>query len=208
MAPAHSTHIPSRLPGGLRILTAACALLATGCAGRATLLGTVVPPDGKTAGLQDAVVYAVPTGGEAPEGKVMHRQVAWTRKGFTPRELILKDNTRVTFRNEDSVYHNAFSLSPAMPFDVGRFGPGESRSVLFDRPGVFEVFCELHPDYSGVIVVVPRHEAAHPDSRGRVRLPLAAGTYTVTVWHPVYGVLSRTVRVPRSGEVPLGLEYR
>lgn len=200
----------SRLPAaGLRILAAGCLLLVTGCASRAVLLGTVLPPDGDGSGLEQAVVYAVPASGETgPPERVIQRQVNWTRDGFSPRVLEIEENTRITFHNRDTVYHNAFSLSPTKPFDLGRFGPGESRSVLFDRPGIFEVFCELHPDFSGVIVVVPRHGVAHPDAGGRYRLSLAAGKYTVTAWHPVYGVASGTVRIPVSGKVDLGLEYR
>ena len=38
-----------------------------------------------------------------------------------PRVLPVCAGTRVRFQNMDRVYHNAFSISPAMKFDIGKY---------------------------------------------------------------------------------------
>jgi hypothetical protein len=70
--------------------------------------------------------------------------------------------------------------------------------VLFDRPGVVNFFCELHPQAVGFVLVRPDRLFARPNALGEFRLPrLAEGTYTIKAWHPIYGETSQRVSVPR-----------
>ncbi len=91
--------------------------------------------------------------------------------------------TTVDFHNSDRVYHNLFSLSKAKSFNLGRYATGESRSILFDEPGVVEIFCDIHADMNGVVLVVPNPYYAMIDKDGNYRISdIPPGTYTVMVW--------------------------
>lgn len=127
---------------------------------------------------------------------------------FKPRVLATTVGRPVAFMNLDHVYHNAFSVSAARSFDLGKYPPGKSDTLLFDRPGVVNVHCDIHPDEVGYIVVAPNHAYARPDKYGDYSLPnLPGGTYTVIAWHPRYGEIRRTVDVRKRGNVTLDLGF-
>lgn len=68
------------------------------------------------------------------------------QKQFSTPKLEVKVGDSVTFKNSDDVNHNIFSLSDSKSFDLGSYPKGQSRSVVFDKPGVVEVECAIHPD--------------------------------------------------------------
>jgi plastocyanin len=59
--------------------------------------------------------------------------------------LKVKAGDTVEFRNLDPYFHNVFSLSDAMLFDLGSYPAGQSKSVVFNKPGKVEVECAIHP---------------------------------------------------------------
>jgi plastocyanin len=81
--------------------------------------------------------------------------VAQKDKAFTAKTLNIKVGDTVAFRNDDSFSHNIFSLTDAMPFDLGTYGGGQSKTVTFSKPGKFEIECAIHPDMRMVINVAP-----------------------------------------------------
>src|SRR5688572_22432618 len=82
---------------------------------------------------------------------------------FIPHVLPIVKGTTVDFPNLDPIFHNVFSLSGAMSFDLGRYPQGSSRSVRFDQPGVVPVFCHLHSDMSSIILVLDNALFSVPD---------------------------------------------
>lgn len=85
------------------------------------------------------LIAAVSTAAQAAE-----YTLAQKNKAFTQKELKIKVGDRVKFVNNDSVYHNVFSLSDTQTFDLGTYGPGESRSLKFGKPGKVIVECAIH----------------------------------------------------------------
>ena len=81
--------------------------------------------------------------------------VAQKDKAFGTKSLNIKAGDTVAFRNDDSFSHNIFSLTDAMPFDLGTYGGGQSKTVTFSKPGKFEIECAIHPDMRMVINVAP-----------------------------------------------------
>jgi plastocyanin len=67
-------------------------------------------------------------------------------KAFAPGSLKIKVGDSVLFKNEDGFAHNVFSLSDPKSFDLGSYGKGESKTVVFDKPGTVEVECAIHPN--------------------------------------------------------------
>lgn len=76
-------------------------------------------------------------------------------KAFSHKLLKIKAGQSVEFRNSDPFFHNVFSLSDAKSFDLGSFPQGQSKTVLFDKPGIIEVECAVHPDMQMKIEVSP-----------------------------------------------------
>lgn len=215
MVPIRHHTLVSSLAVSRPVSILAITMLLAGCGTRAVVHGVLVPPidgapaeagDGKS--LDRAIVYAVPEGGLAYPEQTSYREFSHRPQGFSPEVLVVPPNTEVEFVNQDTIYHNLFSLTPGKRFEVGSLAPGERRKVGFDSLGVVQIFCELHPETSGFVVVAPRDLCLRPDSSGDFTFSdLSAGRYRVTVWHPAYGERRCTVTVPKKGQVELQLAY-
>jgi plastocyanin len=111
---------------------------------------------------------------------------------FIPALLPVEVGTRVQFPNLDDQYHNIFSYSPTKRFDLGRYRPEERPipSVVFDRPGLVTLRCDIHEHMRGLILVLNTPYFVMTDTAGRFRLDkLPAGHYTLKAW-----INSRTTR--------------
>jgi plastocyanin len=71
--------------------------------------------------------------------------VVQKKKKFSEDYMILNVGDVVYFENADPFYHNVFSTSDITGFDLGSYRKGKSRSVIFDKPGLIEVECAIHP---------------------------------------------------------------
>lgn len=115
---------------------------------------------------------------------------------FAPRVLAITVGTTVDFPNSDTTFHNAFSLAPARPFDLGRYRPGRTRSVRFDRPGIVPVSCDIHSHMSAYILVFNHPFFAVTEDDGRYAIPgVPSGTYTLAVWSEIGRPATRKVTV-------------
>jgi plastocyanin len=111
---------------------------------------------------------------------------------FIPALLPIEVGTRVQFPNLDDQYHNIFSYSPAKRFDLGRYRPEERPipSVMFDKPGLVTLRCDIHEHMRGLILVLKTPYFVMSDTAGHFRLgQLPAGRYTLKAW-----IDSRTTR--------------
>lgn len=114
---------------------------------------------------------------------------------FEHHVLPIQTGTRVEFPNHDEDYHNVFSLSKVKRFDLGRYRMGENPPALvFDKPGVVRLYCEIHQHMRGVILVLdtPHFVTTSPDGKYRLK-GLPAGSYTLKAWLDEKTVLSSPV---------------
>ena len=157
-------------------------------------------PDRRT-----AVVYLE----TAPRGAFEDREPQRGRmdqrnETFIPNLLAITVGSVVDFPNNDSTYHNVFSLSKPKRFDLGRYAQGRSKSVRFDRPGVVRVFCDIHSHMSAFIVVFNHRYFATTDADGRYRIDgIPPGTYSVTAWHEGANRDTRSVTISENEAVEL-----
>lgn len=121
---------------------------------------------------------------------------------FVPHVLAIAVGTTVDFPNRDITFHNVFSLSKTKAFDLGRYSRGKSKSVRFDRPGVVQVFCDIHSHMSAYILVFAHRFFAVTDVSGHYTITgIAPGSYTLAVWYEGEVRERRTVVVPDDGVV-------
>jgi len=103
---------------------------------------------------------------------------------FVPHVLAITVGTTVEFPNRDLTFHNVFSLSKTRSFDLGRYSRGHSKSVRFERPGVVQVFCDIHSHMNAYILVFShRYFAVTDPSGGYAITRVPPGSYTLAVWH-------------------------
>lgn len=125
------------------------------------------------------LVYAERTDTAAPRQSV-RLTLRQKNKTFTPRLLGVPVGSVVEFPNDDIIFHNVFSLSGPQPFDLGQYRSGESQSRTFTQAGTYRVFCNIHPNMSALILVVPTPYVAITDADGRFVLDLPPGRYRLT----------------------------
>lgn len=130
-----------------------------------------------------AVVYL--EGDFAKPAPKLTRQIAQKDLGFFPALLAVQTGTTVEFPNEDDIYHNIFSYSPAKRFDLGRYRPDERPipSVLFDNSGLVILRCDIHEHMRGLILVLDTPYFVTTEPNGHFRLTnLPAGKFTLKAW--------------------------
>jgi plastocyanin len=145
------------------------------------------------ASTEDVVVYIV-----VGSGARASREATITQRDRTilPHVTVVQTGTTIHFPNEDEVFHNLFSLSGPKQFNLGRYEPGDSRSVTFDRAGVVRMFCDIHSEMSGTILVLDTPYFAKGDAGGRFRIPnVPAGRHTLVAWHEGAGEVRRQITV-------------
>ena len=109
-------------------------------------------------------------------------------KRFDPRILAVSSGTKVVFPNVDSIYHNAFSLSPGNQFDMGLYRKGASRDFVMKNPGVVRVYCNIHPDMAASVVVVEGNAFSIVQADGSFRIAgIPPGQHEVHIWSDVAG---------------------
>jgi len=119
---------------------------------------------------------------------------------FVPHVLAVTVGSTVDFPNSDLTFHNVFSLSKTKAFDLGRYSRGKSKAVRFDRPGVVQVFCDIHSHLSAYILVFAHRYYALTDPSGRFAIAgVPPGVYTLAVWHEGEVRETRAVTIPDSG---------
>ncbi len=147
------------------------------------------------------VVWLTPAGGEAVPVPPMHAVLQQKDKMFEPHMLVVTKGSTVEFPNRDPWFHNVFSLFNGKRFDLGLYEAGTTRTVHFDREGISYIFCNIHPEMSAVVVVLPSQYFAKPDKQGDFSISgVPAGRYTLHVWNEnarpaELQALSRTVDV-------------
>lgn len=187
---------------------AALALLCAGCATTGSVFGRVVTP-GKKGDSSAAVVTAARSDTTRRDRAVSPQAVLTVTDGqFTPAVLLVDPGAVVRIENRDRVWHNAFSVAPSCPFDVGPIAPGKAATVRLEHVGVVRVFCELHRKEAATIVVAPARSRTRPMPDGTYLLGgLTPGTYRVSAWHPDYGTQSKLVAVAARERVTVNFRY-
>jgi plastocyanin len=149
----------------------------------ATVIVNVTDSSGKP--LPQAVVSIEPTTGKLVAQPTPTAQVAQFKRQFQPQVTVVTAGTPVLFPNFDTVRHHVYSFSPIKTFELKLYAGVPNVPVLFDRPGIAVIGCNIHDNMAAWIVVVdtPFFGLTGADGRARINA-VAAGSYRLKVWHP------------------------
>ena len=118
-----------------------------------------------------------------PPGKAV--DVSQKGARFEPRLAVITVGQTVNFLNDEdrAIEHNVFSSSAAKRFDLGLYGPAQSKSVTFDKPGPVLLRCSIHRYMDGVVFVSPTPYTSLVDKDGRYAIAdVPPGEWTLRTW--------------------------
>ncbi|PIM54759.1 methylamine utilization protein [Roseateles chitinivorans] len=101
---------------------------------------------------------------------------------FQPQLLVVQTGTAVNFPNFDTVRHHVYSFSPTKKFELKLYSGTPAEPVVFDRPGVAQLGCNIHDRMSAHVVVVDTPLFGITDAKGEVTLNLPPGEHRVRLW--------------------------
>jgi plastocyanin len=131
----------------------------------------------------------------APAG-VVKAAMKSERKSFQPRVIAVARDAAVEFPNVDPIFHNVFSVSPGNRFDLGLYRSGTSKPNVFREPGLVRVYCNIHPQMVGFVMVVDSSFVAVTGRDGAFRFEgVPPGSWTVKIWHEEGGDAQMPVKI-------------
>jgi plastocyanin len=151
-------------------------------AGAATLEGFVTDKSGVP--VTDAVFYAEADAAGATAKPARSAIVDQINKEFVPFVSVVQTGTSIAFPNKDNIRHHVYSFSPAKKFELKLYSGVPAAPVLFDKPGVVLLGCNIH-DWMVAYLLMVDTPFFGKTINGQVRIDgLPAGDYQVKVWHP------------------------
>ncbi len=132
-----------------------------------TVRGTVEVTRPKDVAAGPILVYVVGFTEKALPAPVVIKQAA---RRFVPELVGVTAGGAVAFPNGDPFFHNVFSATTERGFDLGSFKQGDTRTRVFLKPGVIDVYCNLHPEMSATLVVLPNTRFAIADASGQFEI--------------------------------------
>lgn len=138
---------------------------------------------------------------------------------YAPMALPILRGATVEFTNEDDEVHNVFSRSPAKEMELGRWGKGDARQVVFDKPGLVRIRCEVHHWMHAVVAVLenPYFAVTDPEGRFSIAPRVPPGKYRIWCFHEDYSktevedplrVVGKDLDVPDTGRVSLEFDLQ
>jgi hypothetical protein len=97
-------------------------------------------------------------------------EIAQADKQFTPAVTVVTVGSAVSFPNRDTVRHHVYSFSPAKTFELKLYIGTPANPVVFDKPGIAVLGCNIHDTMAAWVVVVDTPHHGLTAASGRVRL--------------------------------------
>jgi plastocyanin len=184
----------------MKRLAAAAVLAASVLSAQAASTVRVVTRDAAGMPVGDAVAYLSNSDSPAPVSPPA-APIAITQKDqeFSPYVTPIVVGTKVVFPNLDNVQHHVYSVSPAKRFEIPLYIGDSKETIVFDRPGVVTLGCNIHDWMVAYVVVLstPYYAKTGPDGTAEVS-GLPPGHYRLEVWHPRAGTVGRDLVIASS----------
>ena len=150
-------------------------------------LSVTVTLDGSTEPVANAVV-SVDSG---RQGTPVSAEIYQKDRAFHPHVLVVPVGSSVDFPNRDNTQHHVYSFSPAKTFNIELYADRPAAPIVFDKPGIVELGCNIHDHMQGFVVVTDTAATGQTDASGQVTLSIESQDtegspekVTVEIWHP------------------------
>jgi plastocyanin len=120
---------------------------------------------------------------------------------FVPHVLVVLKGSTVDFLNSDATLHNVFwpdiGGNRKLAGNLGTWPQGQKKSFTFDNVGAASLLCNVHPEMSGYVVVVPTPYFAVTNADGEFEInDVPPGHYTLKTWSEEGKPTTASVDVP------------
>lgn len=134
------------------------------------------------------------------------QEMSQENKQFVPEVRVLTVGTELRFPNRDTVRHHVYSFSPVKKFEIKLYVGTPAAPVVFDKPGIAVLGCNIHDTMAAWMVVVETPHHGLTTDKGQLRLAsVPAGAYRLRTWHPGLPpgapALDQPLQVPATGNV-------
>lgn len=166
---------------------------------------TVSDASGKP--LADAIVAVLVKGarGSAPSGTIT--QISQKDRQFRSQVTVVQTGTSVQFPNFDTVRHHVYSFSPIQKFELKLYAGTPANPVVFDKPGVAVLGCNIHDRMSAWVVVVDTPLFAKTDAAGHATLEVPPGEHVLLSWHArLLDPMALVEQALKTGSVPTPMD--
>lgn len=135
--------------------------------------------------LPEGVVFLESSQAKQLAKPITGAEIAQVNKQFAPRVLVVPVGTAVSFPNRDTVRHHVYSFSPNKTFELKLYSGTSASPVVFDKPGIAVLGCNIHDNMSAWVVVLETPFFATGDAKGMaIMRDVPAGNYRLRIWHP------------------------
>ena len=136
---------------------------------------------------ENIVIYIDSVPGKTFPPPAQHAVMNQLHMEFVPHVLAVLKGTTVDFKNEDPIGHNiywpAINHDKKLAHNMGTWPQGLSKPFTFDDLGDVSLLCNVHPEMSGYIFVVPTPYFALTDKEGSFTIKnVPPGQYTLKTW--------------------------
>jgi hypothetical protein len=114
-------------------------------------------------------------------------------------------------------------MSRTKKFNLGSYQAGQSKTVVFDKPGIVELRCDVHAEMAAYILVMKNPYCAITDVKGHFQIPdtgylrqvgledikeLPAGKYYLKTWHEKLKTQKKSIDVSGNGELQIEIDLK
>lgn len=170
-------------PRRLALLAKLAQLAFAACPLAAAALPVTVQLRGPNGQPLAGAVLAVEVKGRPAKTTTAKAEMGQRDRQFTPQLLVVQTGTAVSFPNFDTVRHHVYSFSPIKVIDIKLYSGTPAEPIVFDKPGVATLGCNIHDRMSAHIVVVDTPTFARTDAQGQASFDLPPGEHAVKAWH-------------------------
>ncbi|MFZ0819113.1 MAG: carboxypeptidase regulatory-like domain-containing protein [Candidatus Acidiferrales bacterium] len=136
---------------------------------------------------ENIAVYIDAVPGKKFDAPVDHVLIDQKKMTFVPHVTVVMQGTTADFLNSDPVGHNVYwpsiSNNKKLAHNLGTWPQGQKKSFQFTDLGAAPLLCNVHPEMSGYVVVVPTPYFAVTDKDGNYSIKnVPPGHYTIMTW--------------------------
>jgi plastocyanin len=144
---------------------------------------TITAQDKNGTPAADTIVVLDPVDAKPPAGHAT-AVIDQIDKTFVPHVTVIRTGTAVSFPNSDQIRHQVYSFSAAKTFSIKLYAGSPRVDVVFDKPGLVVLGCNIHDSMVGFVAVVDSPYFTTVRKSGTVSLEVPPGKYRVRIWNP------------------------